>query len=347
MGKFLYEAGDITEVFGRGNIAHMGAEPGPRIYRLTLPGPLPGPLPGFKEFLTPWLILSEKGNIILDIGPRVTIGALVDTLRSAGIREVHLVLLTHVHIDHAGGVSDFVATFPEVKVLVHPKACTHLIDPTRLWQGSVQTLGELAYAYGGIGPVPVKNLTSDWSVAEEYGISVLDTPGHASHHQSYVYGYGGTKVLFAGEAAGVLNGPGYLRPATPPRFFFDIAYESIARLIATQPSLVCCGHFGYTDDPAYLVKAREQLVRWKEIIGSVVAAGFRDRNEDEDEMVRHAFRRLLEEDPCLRGFRTLPADIAARERYFIENSIRGFMGYLWQGHASSPSREGSGRDALA
>ena len=115
--------------------------------------PLPQDLPGFDTFISAWLVTGER-TYLVDPGPAVTIQKLVAALRALHIHHLDAILLTHIHIDHSGGIGDLVTHFPDTPVVCHPKAVEHLVDPARLWAGSVKTLGAIARAYGPISPVP-------------------------------------------------------------------------------------------------------------------------------------------------------------------------------------------------
>ena len=294
---------------------------GTSIHRIKLPEPAPG----YKEFLTPWFIKLrnryDHRNILIDPGPTFSIPSLAKGLEYLGVSDLHLVLLTHIHIDHAGGVGALSDIFPTAKILVHPRGYEHLISPDRLWQGSLQTLGKLAHAYGKILPVPndrlIDALCRNHQIPQ---ISVLDTPGHASHHLSFMFSVHDQRVLFSGEALGVFfQTPGensiYLRPATPPRFFYDVSMNTLDVLQSTAPDMICCGHYGFTTDASTIFRLhKEQLALWRNTI-------FMHRQSSSTTI----FDRLLEQDPLLKPFMKLNEDVREREKYFITNSITGFL----------------------
>lgn len=293
------------EPSGIPGVTHIHRDGDMHVLRLTLPPPLPG----FRDFITPWLILDRGRSIVVDPGPKSTAEDLTAELKALGVSRVDLVLLTHAHIDHCGGTADFLSAFPEAKLVAHPKAVPHLLDPSRLWAGSLQVLGKKAVAYGPIGPVDPGTIAQD--PRQSPNLTIIETPGHASHHQSYLYTGKTTSVLLAGEAAGIYLGGSYLRPATPPRFFFNVACGSLTRLTALDPSVICYGHFGYTGDSRWLNKAKDQLQLWRTIVS--------------EPLIPVVLRKLFKEDPFLAEFASLDPDIAQREKYFIENSIKGFL----------------------
>ncbi len=272
------------------------------------------PIEGFDDFISVWLY-NGSPSFIVDVGPAVTVSQLLTALEDLGVHGLDYVFLTHVHIDHAGGVSDFSAVFPETPVICHPAGIPYLIDPSILWEGSVKTLGNIAYAYEPIKPVLSDRLVNAEDFSPHSVVPIL-TPGHSPHHVSYQF----QEYLFAGEAGGVFTPEtGYLRPATPPRFFLETSVQSVDRLIERDSRFICYSHFGMSPNcREMLKKSRNQLFRWERIIGEEIG------KYDQDDFLTNCMNRLLQEDPLLSGFSELNPEKRERERYFLKNSIRGF-----------------------
>lgn len=300
------------------------------LYRLSLDIPIPG----YDDFITPWL-LRESGfglvmgtglyrNILIDPGPACGIPSLLRCLQSLGVRRLDYVLLTQVHIDHAGGVAELAAHYPALKVFVHDRGRPHVIEPSRLWQGSLRTLGGIAEAFGPISPLPEANLMPSGRGVD--GVKVIDTPGHAPHHLAYSFKVGEKNVLFTGEAAGVYLFRDYLRPATPPQFFYELTQSSIDRLAALGGvSMACYGHYGYSPDVSRLLQAeREQLALWLRVAKEVAA----ERGSESGALVDSCLERLLAVDPNLSEYASLPPDVREREALYLRSNIKGFLGYL-------------------
>ncbi len=108
--------------------------------------PLDQDIPGFGSFIGSWLYKGEK-TFLVDVGPAATVPLLINALDSLGVKSLDAILLTHIHIDHAGGIGDLASRFPDTPVVCHGSGIPHLRDPSRLWQGSVKTLGDVATGY--------------------------------------------------------------------------------------------------------------------------------------------------------------------------------------------------------
>ena len=293
--------------------------------------PLDLSLRGFTNFIGVWLYQGEK-TVLIDVGPTVTVPHLLNVLDGLNADRLDAILLTHIHLDHAGGIGHIARAFPETPILCHEVGIPHLVDPSRLWEGSINTLGDTARAYGPIQPVPADQLVSARQSPWDAVVPII-TPGHSPHHVSYHI----APYLFLGETGGVfrsLEGKHtYLRPATPPKFFLETAIESLDGLIALEPGTICYGHFGIRKDGLEMLQThRGQLLLWERILGEAI-----DEHK-EDDVFTACMAALFEEDPLLEGyFHMTPAE-QERERFFLLNSIKGYAGYLQRKNATGKSR---------
>lgn len=307
------------------------AAPGVRLDLIDLPLPMEG----YHDFFGIWLLRDEtRGrSAVVDVGPTSTASLLIEELHRLGVRRLDYVLLTHIHLDHSGGLAEVLRAFPSARVAVHPKGKPHLVNPERLWNSSLEVIPDMALAYGE--PSPVED---NLFIPEETpipGVIAIDTPGHAPHHRSFLYETPGTGILFAGEAASTYSRldhlvPGaepyryLLRPASPPRFYIDTALDSIEKLKALETSVMCYAHFGFTREVnRMLTEAGKQIGLWRGLImefletkGLVTATMV-----NIDELM--AF--LIERDPRLSDFPMLPEDIRSREMGFMASSTAGFL----------------------
>ena len=283
--------------------------------------PLNLPAAGFNEFISVWLYRGEM-TCLIDVGPSTTGPDLLRALDGLKINQLDYILLTHIHLDHAGAIGEIAEAFPQTPIICHQAARPHLIEPSRLWAGTKKVLGSMASAYGPIRPVAGNRLLEASDFQAESVIPII-TPGHAVHHVSYRM----EKYLFVGEAAGVYvslpQNMFYLRPATPPKFFLNIALQSMDSLMACHPGAICYAHFGINDDAAKMLKIhRNQLLLWGKLIEDEI------NNCESKDPLNACMQRLMEEDPLMAAFHHLPPDVMERERYFLRNSISGYLGYL-------------------
>jgi len=283
------------------------------------------PVAGWDEFIGPY-VLGARQVALVDVGPSSSAGNLIDGLKALYIKpkSVSHILLTHVHLDHAGAIGELLEFLPQANVVVHPKGAPHLADTDKLWEGSAKTLGDLAEKYGrpqNVAPeriVPVED-GMRIGLGDGLDLEVMYTPGHAVHHLSFFER--GSGMLFAGEAGGVYTSrDDLLRPATPSPFILEQKLASIDKLVQLKPKTIYYGHFGPGEDAQHkLLRYKEQLKLWHEVIGEAL-----DNGAQPETMVSE----LIERDANLESMKNLPQDHYQRERYFMMNGIYGFVGYI-------------------
>jgi glyoxylase-like metal-dependent hydrolase (beta-lactamase superfamily II) len=237
-----------------------------------------------------------------------------------GIRKVDYVLLTHIHIDHAGGLAPFLENFPTARIICHKEGVRHLVDPSRLWAGSRKVLGDLVDAYGPIRPVEERAFLPHTQVDLD-DLEVIETPGHAIHHLSYIW----EKNLLVGEAGGLhlrIGEKTYTRPTTPPVFFLRDFVASIDRLLEREDMPVCFAHYGRgSSSHRCLTRAREQIFLWERIIR-------RELRKSPLDPIAACLEALLTEDPHVQAYQDMSPAEQKRERVFIDHCIQGYMGYV-------------------
>ena len=195
-----------------------------------------------------------------------------------------------------------------------------MIDPAKLWQGSLKVLGKTAEAYGEIIPIPAEKIDFAESIGDT-GIRTYLTPGHAQHHCCYL----ANDLLFAGEVAGVrceVPQGIYMRPATPPRFILEVALDSIQRMIDLAPRRMIFAHYGLVEDAlTHLKIGKSQLQLW--VKGAAATEQY-----VEEERVQAFYDWLIKRDENFALIDQLPKDMLGREREFIGNSLRGMAEYV-------------------
>ena len=280
------------------------------------------PIPGFNEFLSAY-VLKAKKIALIDVGPAVSVENLMSGLAELNISptDVSYVLATHIHIDHAGGIGKAVKQMPNAMVLVHEKGGPHLVEPARLEEDSQRALGDLALKYGPLEPVPQDRiLIAKEGMSLDLGgmeIEVLSTPGHASHHLSFLDRKEGR--LFVGEAAGVYVG-GTVRPAVAHPFNLEQALTSLDKLIRLNPaSLYYCHFGGATPAVDKLNHYKQQLILW----GNVIADHLGDQANWQD-----IYTEIKKKDKALERLNNLSPDQLQSELYFTKNNIMGYIDYF-------------------
>lgn len=218
------------------------------------------------------LLESDGHRAIVDPGPGSTIDTLQRELgaRGVSVNDLDAILLTHIHLDHAGSSGALVKENPRVAVYVHKLGAPHMMDPAkllasaaRLWPNNLDEL------FGAVLPVPESNLRilegGETIALGSRKIEVAYTPGHASHHVSYFDSLKG--VAFVGDTTGIrIEGHPYVMPATPPPDIdLRLWDSSLATILERQPQRLFLTHFGFSEDPAaHIAQFRERLHRWME-----------------------------------------------------------------------------------
>lgn len=202
------------------------------------------------------IVAYERDGVIVDPGPASTVETLLERCP-----EPRALLLTHIHLDHAGAAGVLVRRFPHVKVYVHERGARHLVDPERLLKSAAQLYGDqMDVLWGDVVPVPEENVTalSGGEVVE--GVRVEYAPGHASHHVCYFDPDSGE--AYTGDVAGVRIPPSefVLPPTPPPDIDIERWLDSVDLVAEWKPAALCLTHAGRFDDvERHLDAMRERL----------------------------------------------------------------------------------------
>jgi len=224
--------------------------------------------------VTAGYLLPTARPVLVECGPSLTIEATIETLRSIGMgpEDLAFLVVTHVHLDHAGGAGDLLEAFPHAKVVVSTRGARHLNDPARLNASAKQVYGPMYdTVYGPCTPIDARRIiAAEHEQVLELGagrrLILLDSPGHAKHHLSVFDPDLG--ALFSGDSVGVrLAGMETLRPATPPA---DFNYETMCMTLALYreraPQHLYLAHFGAIGPAAEALDDAEQRLReWVEV----------------------------------------------------------------------------------
>jgi glyoxylase-like metal-dependent hydrolase (beta-lactamase superfamily II) len=254
---------------------------------------------GMKNFIASYVLKGTRVAMV-ETGPASSVPNLLAGLKKLNIEtpEVAYVAVSHVHLDHAGGVGTLLKHLPNAKVIVHAKGAAHLAHPQKLWEQSKLVLGRITELYGEPEPVPEDRIISTangmtFDLGRGVELNVVETLGHASHHQSYCETPG--KAVFPGDAAGIyLNKINVIVPTTPPPLRLDVALDSLDKLIKLQPRSLYYSHFGRAFDAVEKLDAYvRQLKLWARIAREGIDRGdglavITDRIIENDDSLRQA-----------------------------------------------------------
>lgn len=209
------------------------------------------------------LVVEDDAAAIVDPCTNASVPAVLAALEAKGVAraQVQWVLLTHIHLDHAGGTGELLRHLSNARVAVHPRGARHMADPARLVAGSIAVYGEQEFnrLYGTIVPVPAERIVeaADGFSVELAGrrFDFLDTPGHARHHNAILDHK--TRSFFTGDTFGIsyrdfdVEGrPFIFYSCTPPQFDPDAAHDSLDRLMAHRPAACYLMHYSRVGEPA-------------------------------------------------------------------------------------------------
>lgn len=227
------------------------------------PAPLDLHYFGTPRVIGAYLLETAGGLALFDCGPASTVAALHERLgeRGVSLADVSHLLLSHIHLDHAGAAGVLVREHPRLQVHVSEIGAPHVVDPSRLERSARRLYGDtFDTLWGELAPVPEANV----HVAGErvLGLDCFPSPGHASHHVCYLAANG---TLYAGDAVGVRIQPGrhVLPVSPPPDVDVEAWHHTIDAIEARRPERLALVHFGVADDPAeHLDRLRAQLDLW-------------------------------------------------------------------------------------
>jgi len=228
-------------------------------------------LMGGMTSVTAGYLLTAPRPALIECGPAKSIDHLIRGLQSLGMDpdDLAYLVLTHIHLDHAGGAGDVAAAFPNATIVVSEVGARHMNEPERLNRSAAMVYGDLyGSVYGGCTPIAADRLlgVADGDTIDLGGGRTLDllyTPGHAKHHVGVHDSQ--TGAIFAGDSVGVkLPGMHHIRPATPPAdFHLEAALDSLERYRQREPSRIYLAHYGPVDPPdEALAEADDRLRLW-------------------------------------------------------------------------------------
>ncbi|MGC8460682.1 MAG: MBL fold metallo-hydrolase [Candidatus Dormibacteria bacterium] len=227
-----------------------------------------------KSHISASFLIEGEEPALVEAGAQSSASTVIDALRSVGVgpEDLRWVIVTHVHLDHAGAAGDLLAAFPKAKVVVHEVGARHLVDPSRLVDSASRVYGPLLdTVYGRMTPSDKDRVVAatdgmEFTVGPGHKLRIIHSPGHAKHHLAVLDLP--TGALLVGDAVGVLIPEvGILRPATPPPDFnLEQSIKSLGIFRSLNPTQVVLTHYGPVPDPMETLLAAEGLlVQWVDI----------------------------------------------------------------------------------
>ena len=241
---------------------------------------------GVDRAIGVYVLDCPEGPMLFDCGPETTLPRLEEALRECDLElaDIRHLLLSHIHFDHAGAAGALVRRHPELTVWVSEIGAPHLVDPSRLERSARRLYGEsFDVLWGGLTPLPEANLRI--AEGDVVGWDAFPTPGHASHHVSYLR----EGTLLAGDACGVRIEPArtIVPVSPPPDIDVELWHETIAEIERRAPERLALIHFGVeTNVPDHLARLHEELDTWAARVHDGMtqdefrAAGLADAGDD-------------------------------------------------------------------
>ena len=221
--------------------------------------------------------IDSSEPILIEVGPSNSFPYLISALESIGINNIERTAITHLHLDHVGGIGHLNEKYKENFVYVHELGLKHLPNPERLWRAvsDVYTEKWLKKNWGEIKPIPLENIKSlndgeDIKLDKNRNLKALYSPGHAKHHYTFYDEYSGT--LFMGDTLGLIYPHGdFVQPnLPPPDFDKKILFESLDNIEKLDLNQLAIAHFGIHKNPYKLIRnAKESINNWIDFINKL------------------------------------------------------------------------------
>lgn len=275
-------------------------------------------------------LLNEEKKALIETGPATSASTVLDGIRKAGVRpeDIDYIIVTHIHLDHAGGAGVLLKDMPRAQVVVHHKGARHLIDPVRLVNSALEVQGEEVIAeQGGVLPIErhrVQEIHDGDTIrlGKEQLLKFIDAPGHAPHELCISETRNGG--LFVGDALGVclVENEILLPFHPPPDFDLELCLSTLARLAELAPTVLYYSHFGVSNKVQENIQlAREKLQVWDDIVAQAIKEGAFD------DAARRLIAQIYTELEPIKGVESLRSLYEYMVKIHIHLAVAGHMKY--------------------
>lgn len=280
-----------------------------------------------QDELTACYVLEGELTALVETGPKSTVQNVLAGLAAAGVQRLDWIVVTHIHLDHAGAAGTLAARFPEARIAVHTVGAPHLVDPSKLWSSASRIYGDaMEQLWGGIDPIPSDRIQAledgDKIDLGSRSLQAIDTPGHAYHHHAFLDD--ATGHVFTGDAIGIrLPGVAAIRPATPPpEFHLEKGIASIQKLKTLGAERLYPTHYGPAEGAVNELcdAAVESLNDWAEWVREG-----RESSRELEDVAQHVKERAQTDLEA-----SVPADAVAKMEQATSYRMNtwGYMRYM-------------------
>ena len=285
------------------------------------------------------MVVEDGRAAFIDTGTNTSIPFVLEALRAKGLtpESVDYVMLTHIHLDHAGGASQMMKLFPNAKLTVHPRGARHMADPAKLWQATVDVYGlETALRnYGEIIPIPKERIieTPDGHTVALAGreFLFLDTPGHARHHVCIRDAK--TGHFFVGDCFGLAyteletDGKRYSFPtSSPSQFEPDLLHQTIDRVLSHHPEAIYLTHYAQVREVPRIAADVHRLIDAHVAMAKAIQASGA-RGEERHQRLKAGVRKLIADESVRQGWKLTPA--ALTEVFSVDDELNAQGLAIW------------------
>ncbi|MFC1951615.1 MBL fold metallo-hydrolase [Chloroflexota bacterium] len=282
-------------------------------------------------------LINEEKKALIDAGPATSVNTVLSGIKDIGVRpeDIDYIIVTHIHLDHAGSAGVLIRDMPQAQVVVHHRGAWHLANPEKLINSAVEAQGEeVMLGYGEVVPVEEHKVRpvydgSEIKLSEKQVLKFIDAPGHAPH-ELCIY-ESRNEGLFTGDAAGIYLAEGeILLPATvPPNFDLELCIDTLERLMKLKANLIYFSHFGVSGKAQEILQSVvDKLQAWDGIVTQAVK---------ENRFTSAAERLTAKACAELEPIRQMESLYEYLTNFDIPKSVSGYIKYYKEKHQAELS----------